>query len=153
MLCLLQGLASAPLPSHADKAEPFIPVTSHKSSDQLRAHYRSPDPSITEGRRRLMNNEAISAFPPSAEKKRMIDFLCLVIMCIGHQSIKYSLLQVGISCDGVEENWILRWRRQILLWSLKATKPWIKLQSNMTKKATSATFSLSTDPREICLKF
>lgn len=94
MLCLLQGPASA-TPSPADKAEPFIPVTSHKSSHQLRTHYWSPDPSITEGRRRRMNNEAISAFPTSAGKKRMIDFLCLAIMCIRHQSIKYSLLQGG----------------------------------------------------------
>lgn len=61
-------------PSPADKAEPFISVTSHKSNHQLRAHYWSPDPSITEGRRRQMNNEAISVFPHSAEKKGMIDF-------------------------------------------------------------------------------
>lgn len=69
MLCLLQGPASAP-PSPADRAEPFIPVTLHKNSHQLRAHYWSPDPSITEGRVRRMNNEAIAVFPPSAEKKR-----------------------------------------------------------------------------------
>lgn len=50
-----------------------------------------------------MNNEAISAFPPSAEK-RMIDFLSLVIMCIGHQSIKYSLLRMGMYCDGVQQS-------------------------------------------------
>lgn len=53
-----------------------------------------------------MNNKAISAFPPPAGKKGMIDFLCLAVMCIRHQSIKYSLLRVGMSCDGVEKNWI-----------------------------------------------
>lgn len=110
MLCLLQGPAYTP-PCPADKAEPFIPVTSHKSSHQLRAHNESPDPSITEGRRRRMNNEAISAFPPWAQK-RMIDFLCPAIMCIRHQSIKYSLLLPGMSCDGAEGNWIPGWRWQ-----------------------------------------
>lgn len=88
-------------PSPADKAEPFISVTSHKSNHQLRAHYRSPDPSITEGRRRQMNNEAISVFPHSAEEKKRDDWfsLCLAVMCIRRQSIKYSLLRVGTSCD------------------------------------------------------
>lgn len=43
MLCLLQGPASTPPPSPADKAEQFISVTSHKSNHQLTAHYLSPD--------------------------------------------------------------------------------------------------------------
>lgn len=97
--------------SPADTAEPFISVTSHKSNHQLKAHYWSPDPSITEGRRRQMNSEAISVFPHSAGKKDDWFLLCLAVMCIRQQSIKYSLLLVGMSCDRVGENWSLGWRR------------------------------------------
>lgn len=55
MLHLLHdpGAALHPLscptgPSSEDKAAPFIPATSHKSSHQLKSHEWSCDPSITE---------------------------------------------------------------------------------------------------------
>lgn len=72
-----------------------------------------------------MNNGAISAFPPSAEKKRMIDFLCLAIMCIGHQSIKYSLLRWGYPVMAVV------WRRIGL--EVEATDFSLIIESHLNK--------------------
>lgn len=88
--------------SPPDKTEPFILVTWHKSSHQLKAHYWSPDPSITEGGRETDEQPSYRCVSSFSRKKRMIDFLPTAVMWIRHQSFKYSLLQGCINTVGHE---------------------------------------------------
>lgn len=90
-------------PARRDKAGPFIPVPLHKSSHQLKAHYWSPDPSITEGRGDWWTTRLSLCF--LLQQKKQNDWFPLFgnnLMSIEHQSIKYSLLWEGP---------VMSWRR------------------------------------------